>query len=156
MSSAKTSQEVCNRGRGVPLRGDPRCPAGPLPSETSSARGMSRRALVAVALCRGEHCAHAKVLPSCSSPSPRKRLLAAYAEVLAEALDALSGEERMRVYRMLQEEVRPNPEGYEVSGALCNRRPRGRHRSQSTKPPELRFHALLLGNGLERVELAKA
>jgi hypothetical protein len=58
----------------------------------------------------------------------RDALLAAYAEVVPEALDALSSEERIRVYRMLQVEVRPDPEGYEVSGALCNSRPRGRRR----------------------------
>jgi site-specific DNA recombinase len=58
----------------------------------------------------------------------RDSLLASYAETVPEALDELSGEERMRVYRMLQLEVRPDPEGYEVSGTLCNRRPTGRHR----------------------------
>jgi hypothetical protein len=73
----------------------------------------------------------------------RDALIASYAEVVPEALDALSGEERMRVYQMLQVEVRPNPEGYEVSGALCKSRPTGRRRSDSTKMTELRFHALL-------------
>ena len=58
----------------------------------------------------------------------RDSLLASYAETVPEALDELSAEERMRVYRMLQLEVRPNPEGYEVSGTLCNRRPTGRCR----------------------------
>jgi hypothetical protein len=54
--------------------------------------------------------------------------LASYAEVVPEALDGLSGEERMRVYEMLQLEVKPDTEGYEVSGAFCSRRPRGRRR----------------------------
>jgi Zn-dependent protease with chaperone function len=58
----------------------------------------------------------------------RDALLASYAEALPEALDSLSGEERMRVYEMLQLEVRPDPEGYEVRGVLCNSRPRGRRR----------------------------
>jgi hypothetical protein len=58
----------------------------------------------------------------------RDALLASYAEVLPEALDGLSGEGRMRVYEMLQLEVKPDPEGYEVSGAFCSRRPRGRRR----------------------------
>jgi site-specific DNA recombinase len=58
----------------------------------------------------------------------RDALLASYAETVPEALDGLSGEERMRVYRMLQLEVRPDLEGYEVSGTLCNRRPTGRCR----------------------------
>jgi hypothetical protein len=58
----------------------------------------------------------------------RDALLASYAEVVPEALGGLSGEERMRVYEMLQVEVRPDPEGYEVSGAFCSKRPRGRCR----------------------------
>ena len=58
----------------------------------------------------------------------RDALLASYAEVVPKALDILSGEERMRVYEMLQLEVSPDPEGYEVSGAFCSKRPRGRRR----------------------------
>ena len=58
----------------------------------------------------------------------RDTLLDSYAEMVPEALDGLSGEERSRVYEMLQLEVRPDPEGYEVSGALCSRRPTGRCR----------------------------
>ena len=58
----------------------------------------------------------------------RDALLAAYMEMVPDALDGLSGEERSRVYQMLQLEVRPDPEGYEVSGALCSRRPTGRRR----------------------------
>jgi hypothetical protein len=62
----------------------------------------------------------------------RDALLASYAETVPEALDGLSGEERMRIYRMLQLEVRPDLEGYEVSGALCNRRPTGSRRRACT------------------------
>ena len=58
----------------------------------------------------------------------RDDLLASYAEMVPEALDELSGEERSRVYQMLLLEVRPDPEGYEVSGALCSSRPMGRCR----------------------------
>ncbi|MDQ3943373.1 MAG: hypothetical protein M3254_09745 [Actinomycetota bacterium] len=58
----------------------------------------------------------------------RDALLASYAEVVPEALDGLSGEERSRVYRMLQLEVKPGQEVYEVSGAFCNSRPTGRRR----------------------------
>ncbi len=58
----------------------------------------------------------------------RDALIASYAEVVPEALNELSGEERVRVYRMLQLEVRPDPEGYEVSGAFCSSRPTGRRR----------------------------
>ncbi len=70
-------------------------------------------------------------------------LVASCAEVLSEAPDVLTGEERIRVYRMLQLEVRPDPEGYEVSGAFRTDRPTGRGRSASTKRAELRFCALL-------------
>jgi hypothetical protein len=67
-----------------------------------------------------------------------------------EALDSLSGEERMRVYEMLQLEVKPHTEGYEVSGALCSSRPRGRRRFDGTNLTELRFHALLTENGTQQ------
>ena len=58
----------------------------------------------------------------------RDALVASYAEMVPQALDDLSGEECMRVYQMLQVEVRPDPEGYEVSGMLCSSRPTGRCR----------------------------
>ena len=58
----------------------------------------------------------------------RDALIASYAETVPEALDRLSAEERTRVYRMLRLEVRPDLEGYEVSGTLCNGRPTGRCR----------------------------
>jgi hypothetical protein len=79
----------------------------------------------------------------CELKADRDALLASYAEAVPEALDGLSGEELMRVYEMLQLEVRPDPEGYEVSGAFCSKRPRGRGCFESTKPTELRFRALL-------------
>jgi hypothetical protein len=41
-----------------------------------------------------------------------------YAGMLPEALEALSGEERRRLYGMLRLEVAPAPEGLEVRGAL--------------------------------------
>jgi flagellar motility protein MotE (MotC chaperone) len=58
----------------------------------------------------------------------RDALIASYAKTVPEASDELSGEERMRVYRMLRLEVRPDPKGYEFSGTLCNRKPTGRCR----------------------------
>ena len=58
----------------------------------------------------------------------RDALLASYAELVPAALEDLSGEERSRVYEMLGLEVRPDPEGYEVSGLLCTTRPTGRRR----------------------------
>jgi chromosome segregation ATPase len=48
-----------------------------------------------------------------------EELLESMAEMVPEALDGLTGEEKNRVYRMLRLEVAPCPEGYEVSGALC-------------------------------------
>ena len=76
----------------------------------------------------------------------REALIASYAEVVPEVLDALSGEERMRVYEMLQLEVMPDPEGYEVSEAFCSSRPRGRSRFDGTKRTQLCFRALLTGS----------
>jgi hypothetical protein len=48
----------------------------------------------------------------------RDTLVRDMAEMVPEALDTLSGEERHRVYRMLRIEVTPIPEGFRVSGAL--------------------------------------
>jgi hypothetical protein len=48
--------------------------------------------------------------------SPWCRRGGSYAEVVPEALYEFSGEERVRVYEMLQLEVRPDPVGYELSG----------------------------------------
>jgi hypothetical protein len=64
--------------------------------------------------------------------------------------------ERSRVYEMLQLEVRPDPEGYEVSGALCSSRPTGRHRSDSANQYELRFRTLVNEGGTGRLELSRA
>ena len=58
----------------------------------------------------------------------RDILLDSYAEMVPEALEGLSGEKRSRVYEMLQLQVRPDPEGYEVSGALCSIGPTGKCR----------------------------
>jgi negative regulator of genetic competence, sporulation and motility len=59
-------------------------------------------------------------------------LLEDMAEMVPEALDALSGEERHRVYGMLRIEVTPIPDGFRVSGALSDTfrsfGPRGRRR----------------------------
>jgi hypothetical protein len=58
----------------------------------------------------------------------RDALMASYVEAVPEALDSLSGVERSRVYEMLGLEVKPDPEGYEVSGVLCSSGPKGRRR----------------------------
>ena len=50
----------------------------------------------------------------------RDALLESTAEMVPEALDSLTGEERSRVYRMLRLEVMPSAEGYDVSGAFCS------------------------------------
>jgi len=63
----------------------------------------------------------------------RDILLDSYAKMVPEALEGLSGEERSRVYEMLQLEVRPDPEEYEISGVLCSIGPTGRCRSCFTK-----------------------
>ena len=49
----------------------------------------------------------------------RDILLESYAEMVPDALENLSGEERNRIYRMLRLEVTPVSEGLEVSGAFC-------------------------------------
>ncbi len=49
----------------------------------------------------------------------RDVLLQSYAEMVPDALDDLSGEERNRLYRILRLEVTPTSEGLEVSGAFC-------------------------------------
>ena len=49
----------------------------------------------------------------------RDALLESMAEMVPEALDSLTGEEKSRVYRMLRLEVTPTTEGYDVSGAIC-------------------------------------
>ncbi len=49
----------------------------------------------------------------------RDALLGYMAASVPEGLDALTGEERNKVYRMLRLEITPKPEGYEVRGAFC-------------------------------------
>jgi hypothetical protein len=51
--------------------------------------------------------------------SDRDALLKSMAEIVAEELDDLAGEEKSRIYRMLRLGVTPADQGYEVSGALC-------------------------------------
>ena len=49
----------------------------------------------------------------------RDALLRYMAASVPEGLDALTGEDRNKVYRMLRLEITPTPEGYEVRGAFC-------------------------------------
>jgi hypothetical protein len=50
----------------------------------------------------------------------RDALLRDMADMVPEALDGLSGEERHRVYWMLRMEVTPIPEDFRASGALSD------------------------------------
>ena len=70
-------------------------------------------------------------------------LLRSMADMLPEALDSLSGEERHGLYGMLRIEVAPMPEGFQVSSALGDIFRRFGPRGRSTKPIELRFCALV-------------
>jgi hypothetical protein len=54
----------------------------------------------------------------------RDAVIESYAGMLSEALDALSGEERRRLYGMLRLEVMPMLDGLEVTGALSISVPR--------------------------------
>ncbi len=54
----------------------------------------------------------------------RDALIEAYAETVPEDLEHLTGDERNTLYRMLQLEVTPTPEGsYKVIGAFCSAEP---------------------------------
>ena len=48
----------------------------------------------------------------------RDALLESWAGIVPEALEALTGEERNKIYRMLRLEVAPVDDGYCVTGAL--------------------------------------
>ena len=50
----------------------------------------------------------------------REGLLKSMAEIVPDALEDLTPQERNKIYRMLRLEVAPFEEGYEVSGAFCS------------------------------------
>src|SRR5215213_10261949 len=50
----------------------------------------------------------------------REALLKSMAEIVPEALEDLTPQERNKIYRMLRLEVAPFAEGYEVKGAFCS------------------------------------
>ena len=50
----------------------------------------------------------------------REALLESMAEIVPDALEGLTPQERNKIYRMLRLEVAPFEEGYEVSGAFCS------------------------------------
>ncbi len=51
----------------------------------------------------------------------RDALLEYVAAAIPEELDNLTGEERNKVYRMLRLEVKPTPEGYEITGVFLQK-----------------------------------
>ena len=56
--------------------------------------------------------------------SDRDALLESISGQLPEELDRITGEDRNAIYRMLQVEITPTPEGfYEVTGAFCTAEP---------------------------------
>jgi hypothetical protein len=77
-------------------------------------------------------------------------------EMIPEAFDSLTGEEKSRVYRMLRLEVTPTTDGYDVSGAICTSVTPSAPGRSSTKRPDLRFHVLLTEPGTEQLEFVKA
>ncbi|MDQ3925026.1 MAG: hypothetical protein M3309_14115 [Actinomycetota bacterium] len=46
-------------------------------------------------------------------------VLESMSQIVPEALNSLTGEERNRIYRMMRLEVSPASAGYEVNGAFC-------------------------------------
>jgi DNA repair exonuclease SbcCD ATPase subunit len=50
----------------------------------------------------------------------REALIRSMAEIIPDALEDLTPQERNKIYRMLRLEVAPFEEGYEVSGAFCS------------------------------------
>ncbi len=78
----------------------------------------------------------------------RDAFIAFHAEAVPEELDGLSGEKRMRIYQMLRLKVRPNPEGCEIGGALCNGRPTGTEMfCEELAPGKNRWHHAQETNG---------
>ena len=90
----------------------------------------------------------------------RDALVASYAEEVPEALDELPGEERSRVYRMLQLDIIPTPQGLRVSGALDENFVKQERRlllgPKLRRRVGLSLHALPAGSGDERVKRARA
>jgi len=62
----------------------------------------------------------------------RDAVIESYAGMLLEALDALLGDDRRRLYGMLRLEVAPAPNGVEITGALSTSGPRRTATSRCT------------------------
>ena len=69
--------------------------------------------------------------------------------MVPRALDELSGKESGRLYVMLRLEVKPTPEGYEVSGVFCTLGSSPTPEPKSTKQSELTFPASLADDSQE-------
>jgi site-specific DNA recombinase len=89
-------------------------------------------------------------------------LLESYGRMTPAALDALSPEERHRVYKMLRITVEVSPDGsLDVTGVLGdsfvseNQDERLGSNLQTLMTPELMFRALLTKDGAQRLELAR-
>jgi site-specific DNA recombinase len=53
----------------------------------------------------------------------REAVLASLTDLVPQALDSLTGEERNRLYRMLRMEITPTPEGFNATGVFCSTKP---------------------------------
>src|SRR5215208_3407210 len=79
--------------------------------EFDDARGLAQAELKALTR-RQEHLEQLE--------KDREALLESMAEIVPDALEDLTPEERNKIYRMLRLEITPLEEGYEVSGAFCS------------------------------------
>jgi flagellar motility protein MotE (MotC chaperone) len=70
----------------------------------------------------------------------REALLESMAKIVPDALEGLTPEERIKIYRMLRLKVTPLEEGYEVSGAFC---------SSGLTSPSVQRNKLRYGLGLQ-------
>jgi DNA repair exonuclease SbcCD ATPase subunit len=121
-------------------------------SELEDARETAERELAAIR-------SRCKVLEELERD--KTSLLEKYARMTPAALDELTSEERHQVYRMLRLQVYVQPNGdIEIRGVLTEE---GLYSDGNVttypkkyKPQsELRFRALLMGNGAERLELVR-
>ena len=76
----------------------------------------------------------------------KKSALASPAQIITEALDELSGDERNAIYRILRLEMIQLPEGLQVSGVLLPSRTQSYGWALEAKNGGLRFRALLDGS----------
>ena len=63
----------------------------------------------------------------------REAVLASLTDLVPQALDSLTGEERNKLYRMLRMEITPTPEGSNATGVFVQRNPPQRIGSKTQK-----------------------